>query len=163
MLPEFLSVLRNSLIRSVYACNPQMTATDEPPRRRGRPPSGGREAILDGDARILREHGIANLTSREVAARAGVSDASVYYHFGDRAGLLQAVFEHGMKPLRSCLGTLEEDERDPLEVLDWRGRTRSSASSTKSLPVLHRRPGRPGAARGAGGYIEPSSSARTRA
>jgi AcrR family transcriptional regulator len=81
-----------------------MTTTEEPPRRRGRPPSGGREAILDATLAVLREQGIANLTSRNVAARAGVSDASVYYHFGDRAGLLQAVFEHGMKPLVFMVG-----------------------------------------------------------
>jgi AcrR family transcriptional regulator len=77
-----------------------MTATDDSPKRRGRPPSGGREAILDATLDILREYGVANLTSRDVAARAGVSDASVYYHFGDRAGLLKAAFEHGMKPLQ---------------------------------------------------------------
>lgn len=77
-----------------------MTTSDQQPRRRGRPPSGGREAILEATLELLRERGIANLTSRDVAARAGVSDASVYYHFGDRAGLLQAVFEHGMPPLQ---------------------------------------------------------------
>jgi len=76
-----------------------MTATDQP-RRRGRPPSGGREAILDATLALLREEGVAKLTSREVAARAGVSDASVYYHFGDREGLLTAAFAHGMKPLQ---------------------------------------------------------------
>lgn len=76
-----------------------MTATDQP-RRRGRPPSGGREAILDAALALLREQGIAKLTSREIAARAGVSDASVYYYFGDRAGLLRAAFAHGMKPLK---------------------------------------------------------------
>lgn len=75
-----------------------MTATDQP-RRRGRPPSGGREAILEATLALLREAGIAKLTSREIAARAGVSDASVYYHFGDREGLLRAAFAHGMKPL----------------------------------------------------------------
>jgi AcrR family transcriptional regulator len=74
-------------------------STTEHPRRRGRPPSGGREAILDAALALLREEGVAKLTSREVAARAGVSDASVYYHFGDRAGLLKAVFARGLKPL----------------------------------------------------------------
>ncbi len=93
-----------------------MTATDEPPRRRGRPPSGGREAIIEAALAVLREQGIAKLTSREVAARAGVSDASVYYHFGDRAGLLQAVFQQGMKPLQFMAG-LDVKTLDPAEVL----------------------------------------------
>jgi len=92
-----------------------MSLTDQP-KRRGRPPSGGREAILAATLQLLRERGISNLNSREVAARAGVSDASVYYHFHDRAGLLQAVFEAGMQPL-AYLSTLAEDERDPLKVL----------------------------------------------
>jgi AcrR family transcriptional regulator len=48
---------------------------------------------------LVRERGIAHLTTREVAARAGVSDASIYYHFSDRAGLVRAIYEHGMKPL----------------------------------------------------------------
>src|SRR5579864_5011074 len=93
-----------------------MTVTDKTRRPRGRPPSGGREAILDATLALLREQGIANLTSREVAARAGVSDASVYYHFGDRAGLLQAVFESGMKPLKFMHGS-DVNELEPLDVL----------------------------------------------
>lgn len=112
-----------------------MTATEEPPRRRGRPPSGGREAILDAALDVLREHGIANLTSREVAARAGVSDASVYYHFRDRAGLLQAVFEHGMKPLKFMAG-IEPGLLDPPAMI------RQAFAALQQffddvLPVLH--------------------------
>jgi len=77
------------------------------PRRRGRPSSGGREAILAAALRLLRERGIARVTSREVAALAGVSEASVFYHYKDRAGLLQAVFEQGLQPLWA----LSVDER----------------------------------------------------
>ena len=72
---------------------------DDAPRRRGRPPAGGREAILAAAFQLLRERGIARVTSREVAALAGVSEASVFYHYKDRAGLLQAVFEQGVQPL----------------------------------------------------------------
>jgi AcrR family transcriptional regulator len=74
--------------------------TDATPKRRGRPPSGGREAILAAALALLRERGIARMTTREVASLAGVSEASVFYHYGDRAGLLQAVFEEGLRPLR---------------------------------------------------------------
>lgn len=111
-----------------------MTATEEPPKRRGRPPSGGREAILEAALTVLREQGIANLTSREVAGLAGVSDASVYYHFKDRAGLLQAIFEQGMKPLK-FMGDLDS-ETEPMVVI------RRAAEALEQffvdvLPVLH--------------------------
>src|SRR3954468_22748107 len=78
----------------------------EPPRR-GRPPSGGREAILAATLALLRERGIARLTTRDVAERAGVSEASVYYHYSDKAGLLRAVFEAGLSPLEAV--TVEGD------------------------------------------------------
>lgn len=72
----------------------------ELPHRRGRPPSGQPEAILTATLGLLRERGIARLTTREVARRAGVSDASVFYHYTDRAGLLRAVFAEGLRPLQ---------------------------------------------------------------
>jgi len=68
-------------------------------KRRGRPPSGGREEILRATLDLLRERGMAKLTTREVAQRAGVSEGSVFYHFEDRFGLLKAVFEHSLDPL----------------------------------------------------------------
>lgn len=112
-----------------------MAATEDSPRRRGRPPSGGREAILEAALTVLREQGIAHLTSREVATRAGVSDASVYYHFRDRAGLLEAMFEHGMKPLL-FLQEVDPAAGDPRTVL------RQAAASLEAffddvLPILH--------------------------
>jgi AcrR family transcriptional regulator len=73
--------------------------TTETGRRRGRPPSGGREAILASALDLLRERGASRLTTREVAQRAGVSEGSVFYHFADRTGLLTAVLEHAMTNL----------------------------------------------------------------
>lgn len=73
---------------------------DPPPKRRGRPPSGGREAIIAATLQLLRERGIGRLTTREVAQLAGVSEASVFYHYVDRAGLLKAAFEAGVRPLQ---------------------------------------------------------------
>jgi AcrR family transcriptional regulator len=81
---------------------------DTAPRRRGRPPSGGREAILEATLALLRERGVARLTTRDVAERAGVSEASVYYHYTDKAGLLRAVFEAGLQRLQRT--TLDGDD-----------------------------------------------------
>lgn len=49
---------------------------------------------------LIRERGMARLTTREVAERAGVSEGSVFYHFEDRFGLLRAVFEQSLEPLQ---------------------------------------------------------------
>jgi AcrR family transcriptional regulator len=87
------------------------------PRRRGRPPSGGREAILAATLQLLREQGLARFTTREVAARAHVSEASIFYHYGDRVGLLQAVFAEGLRPLEA-LNNRGLDTVDPGDVLD---------------------------------------------
>ena len=89
--------------------------TDGAPRRRGRPPAGGREAILAAALQLLRERGISRVTSREVAALAGVSEASVFYHYKDRAGLLRAMFEQGLQPLQAlAAGLAGEDLHDVL-------------------------------------------------
>lgn len=70
-------------------------------RRRGRPPAGAREAILTAAWDLISEEGLATLTTREVARRAGVSEASVFYHFGDKAGLLEQVVLTGLAPLKA--------------------------------------------------------------
>jgi AcrR family transcriptional regulator len=79
-------------------------------RRRGRPPSVGREEILRATHDLLRERGMAKLTTREVAERAGVSEGSVFYHFEDRFGLLRAVFERSLGPLH--LESIDQDADD---------------------------------------------------
>ena len=98
--------------------------TAEPaPKRRGRPPAGGREAILAAALRVIRERGIARLTAREVAGIAGVSEASVFYHYKDRFGLLQAVFEEGLRPLAALADGGVQPGTDPRSVLTLYGNT----------------------------------------
>jgi AcrR family transcriptional regulator len=60
-----------------------------------------REKILETTLELIRTEGIARLTTREIAARAGASEASIYYHFADKAALLEGVvFEAVLQPLR---------------------------------------------------------------
>jgi AcrR family transcriptional regulator len=109
--------------------------TDATAKRRGRPPAGGREAILKAALALLRERGIARLTTREVAARAGVSEASVFYHYRDRAGLLQAVFEEGLDPLVALNDAGEISGPDRRKVLKRLGEA-IEAFLEQALPVL---------------------------
>lgn len=107
---------------------------DQIPKRRGRPASGGREAIVAAALQILRDRGIGRLTTREVARLAGVSEASVFYHYTDRAGLLRAVFEAGVRPLQA-VGEAGLSGPDRHEVLSRLGRAFEQFLD-EVLPVL---------------------------
>jgi len=85
--------------------------------RRGRPRSGGREAILAASLDILRERGASRLTTREVATRAGVSEGSVFYHFTDRTGLLTAVIEDSLTSLMDVNPAAQAEVAETLEAL----------------------------------------------
>jgi AcrR family transcriptional regulator len=105
------------------------------PKRRGRPPAGGREAILAAALQVIRERGIARLTAREVAGIAGVSEASVFYHYKDRFGLLQAVFEEGLRPLHELADRGISPGDDAREVLTRYGHTLETFLDG-ALPVI---------------------------
>jgi AcrR family transcriptional regulator len=51
-------------------------------------------AMLDAAKAALRKRGFAGLSTREVAAAAGVPLSQIHYHFGSKQGLVLAVFEH---------------------------------------------------------------------
>src|SRR5580704_8026165 len=70
-------------------------------RPRGRPSTGAREAILAAALEIISGDGLDQLTTRAVAKRAHTSEASVFYHFGDKVGLLQAAVLAGLGPLKA--------------------------------------------------------------
>ncbi len=112
----------------------EQPTSKELPKRRGRPPSGSREAILAAALELLRERGIARLTTRDVASLAGVSEASIFYHYGDRAGLLTAVYETGVLPLRS-LAESHLSGSDPRAVLGDFARA-LERFLTQVLPIL---------------------------
>ena len=109
--------------------------TDAMAKRRGRPPAGGREAILKAALELLRERGISRLTTREVAARAGVSEASVFYHYRDRAGLMRAVFAEGLGPLVALKDAGEVSGPDRRKVLKRLGEA-IERFLEQALPVL---------------------------
>ncbi|WP_218004106.1 TetR/AcrR family transcriptional regulator [Nocardia araoensis] len=73
-------------------------------RRRGRPSTGVRDAVIAAAERILAEEGVARLSTKGVADRAGVAESSIFYHFRDRTGLLQAVVQRHLRPVKDVLG-----------------------------------------------------------
>lgn len=61
--------------------------------RTGEDNSKTREAILDATEKIMREEGYAAVTSRRVAAVAGLKSQLVHYHFGTMDDLFLALYE----------------------------------------------------------------------
>jgi AcrR family transcriptional regulator len=62
-----------------------------------------RRVLLAEAATAIEEQGVANLSLRELARRAGVSHAAPAHHFGDKAGLLTALAIEGFARLGEAL------------------------------------------------------------
>ena len=55
------------------------------------PAPSSRERILDAAVRVMRERGLANTTTKLIAAQAGLSEAMLYKHFADKQQLFLSV------------------------------------------------------------------------
>ena len=94
-------------------------ATEQKSRRGpGRPPGnradgGGREALILAARALLAETGVARLTLRAVAERAGVRPTLVSYYFDGKADLLGAVVERVAGEVKERLENVGKAEGDP--------------------------------------------------
>ena len=50
--------------------------------------------LLEAARMVLRRNGYAGLSTRDVAAAAGVPLSQIHYHFGSKQGMVLALFEH---------------------------------------------------------------------
>jgi AcrR family transcriptional regulator len=64
-----------------------------------------RERILDAAERLFAERGFEGATLRDVAARVGVRNPSLYNHFDSKEALYAAVLERGVGPVLRALST----------------------------------------------------------
>jgi AcrR family transcriptional regulator len=79
-------------------------AKKKKPKRRGRPHRSevgvkARGRLLDGAELLFAERGFYGVTTRQVASLAGADDALIYYHFKNKWGLYNAVFERRARVL----------------------------------------------------------------
>ena len=106
---------------------PEATDEAEPPRRRvGRPratPSDGelapRDEILAAATRLFAEQGVADVTMSEIADRAGLRQASLYYWFRRKEEILAEIVEQVNRVPLDFVLKLEEEAGDPAVQL-WR-------------------------------------------
>jgi AcrR family transcriptional regulator len=65
-----------------------------------------REQLVDAAAAVLQGRDPAEVTFEEIADAAGVSRALVYNYFGDRNGVLEAVYRRNLRLLRERIGAV---------------------------------------------------------
>jgi AcrR family transcriptional regulator len=66
-------------------------------------------AIMDTALALVAEHGLHQLSLREVARRVGYSPAAMYEYFASKEALIQALADEGDLLLRARLSTTSED------------------------------------------------------
>ncbi|MBB4682929.1 TetR/AcrR family transcriptional regulator [Amycolatopsis jiangsuensis] len=71
-----------------------------------------RRRFLDAALAVLTDRGVAGLTVRGVAERAGASTITVYTRFGGRVGLLDALYERAFDLMREELRATPPDTED---------------------------------------------------
>ncbi|WP_435223215.1 TetR/AcrR family transcriptional regulator [Streptomyces sp. Tue6028] len=81
--------------------------------------SDRRTATLEATARLVARRGVRGLRVEEVAAEAGISKALIYYHFGDRAGLVRRTLTFiSDRAERYTAAHTAASSCDPLEELE---------------------------------------------
>ena len=65
-----------------------------------------RRTLLAETASAIAEDGVAKLSMRALAKRAGVSNAAPTYHFGDKSGLLTALAAEGFDRLAEAMASV---------------------------------------------------------
>jgi len=90
--------------------------TNKPTTRLGR--SERRAQIMDAALRVFADRDASDVAFEEIADAAGVSRALVYNYFGDRAGLLEAVYRHHSALLGHVVADALHGVRGPRHSLE---------------------------------------------
>jgi len=76
-----------------------------------------RRSIQSAAANLYRAEGIAAISARAVATKAGVSVGTIYSYFGDLAGLMQSLWTGRVAEQETAFRTLAAQHAAPLERL----------------------------------------------
>ncbi|SDZ31624.1 DNA-binding transcriptional regulator, AcrR family [Amycolatopsis xylanica] len=76
-----------------------------------------KQKLFEATLRLASTRGLVGLTVDDIAAEAGVAKGTVYYNFGSKDGLVDALLRYGVGLLSDRLRAAVSDD-DPLEVLE---------------------------------------------
>ncbi len=77
-----------------------------------------RRSIQRAAAELYREDGLAGVSARAVARKAGVSVGTIYSYFGDLAGLGQSLWEGRVAKQEDMFRRVAEAHEDPLDRIE---------------------------------------------
>lgn len=86
------------------------TSSRSPRPPRGRAPSSAPAEILAATEALLLEEGIAGLSIRKVSERSGYTAPTIYHHFGDKTGLMDAVLEPRFREIFDLMARIPRGE-----------------------------------------------------
>jgi AcrR family transcriptional regulator len=87
-------------------------------KRRARSGDDSRERILQAAAELFAQRGYAGVGVDEVAARSGIAKTALYYHFGNKDGLLAAVLERTAAAWIEAIRQTSSEAAGPFERLE---------------------------------------------
>jgi len=97
------------------------------PSRRYRTSQVSRERILEAATELFAQQGYAGTGVDQLAARSGIAKTAIYYHFGNKAGLLAAALE------RAASTWIEGIDQASREAGDWSSRLDSALAGMRTL------------------------------
>lgn len=103
--------------------------------RRSQQRADARRAILGAAEALLAEGDEASLSIRRVAERCGYTAPTIYHHFGDKTGLLDALVEAAF---RKVLRAIRRVPVDPDPVATLRDRSRAFVRFAQRHPAHYR-------------------------
>lgn len=114
--------------------------------------SDARERLLDQAMEFVAEHGMSDLSLRDLAAAIGSSHRMLIYHFESRAGLVAAIVARMERQQQDVLARLAEECESPTELVErqWLGLIDPALAPFERLffevfsHALHGRPGTEG-------------------
>ncbi|MGW0484072.1 TetR/AcrR family transcriptional regulator [Nonomuraea sp. NPDC003214] len=95
-----------------------------------------RQRILDAAARLLRERGLARLTTREIAHAADAAEGSITKNFGGKIGLLIALLSQELPELRAWQAAATPPGQRPMRTVLIDLLERGIAFYAASLPLV---------------------------
>jgi AcrR family transcriptional regulator len=90
------------------------------PLERRKPRGSGherREELLASARALFLEHGVENVSTRQIAARAGISQTCLYVYFASKEELLDKLVEASLRKLGGALDAVNASFPDPIEFL----------------------------------------------